>query len=66
MKSIHFNGSDETIELVLRTMISLNQISVYGAVADMWRISQRLKMYGEAWSGWEYGVNGYSDRISYS
>ena len=25
-KSIHFNGSDETIELILRTIISVNQL----------------------------------------
>ena len=33
--SIHFFGGDNTAELVLRTIISLNQISIYGAVADM-------------------------------
>ena len=33
-KSIHRNGSDETIELILRTIISVNQLSIYGAVAD--------------------------------
>ena len=33
--SLHFNGSDETIEVILRTVISVNQLSVYGAVADM-------------------------------
>ena len=35
MKSIHFNGTDKTIELILRTVISVNQISVDGAVADL-------------------------------
>ena len=34
-KSIHFNGSDENIELFLRTVISANQLSVYGAAADL-------------------------------
>ena len=34
-KSTHFNGSDENIELLLRTVISANQLSVYGAVADL-------------------------------
>ena len=34
-QSIHFNGSDDTIELILRTIISVNQLSVYGAVADL-------------------------------
>ena len=35
VKTIHFNGSDETIELILRTIISVNQLSIYGAVADL-------------------------------
>ena len=34
-KSIHFNGSEENIELILRTVISVNQLSIYGAVADL-------------------------------
>ena len=33
-KSKDFNGSDENIELLLRKVISANQPSVYGAVAD--------------------------------
>ena len=33
-KSIHFNGSDENIELLLRRVMSANQFSVYGAAAD--------------------------------
>ena len=35
VKSIHSNGSDATIELILRTFISVNQLSIYEAVADM-------------------------------
>ena len=34
-KSVHFNGSEETIELILRTIISVNQLSIYQAVADL-------------------------------
>ena len=34
-KSTHFNGSEENIVLILRTIISANQISIYGAVADI-------------------------------
>ena len=34
-KTIHYNGSEETVELILRTVISLNQLSIYGAVADL-------------------------------
>ena len=34
-KTIHFNGSDETIDLILRTIISVNQLSVCGAAADL-------------------------------
>ena len=46
--AIHFNGSDETIEVILRTVISVNQISIYGAVADLcgelaWEISRNSK-----------------------
>ena len=37
MKFIHFSGGDDTIELILRTVISVNQLSVYGAVADLCR-----------------------------
>ena len=37
LKSIHFNGSEENIELLLRTIISANQVSVYGALADLCR-----------------------------
>ena len=33
--STHFNGSTENIELLLQMVISVNQLSVYGAVADM-------------------------------
>ena len=33
--SIHFNGSTENIELLLQMVISVNQLSLYGAVADM-------------------------------
>ena len=34
VKSIRCNGSADTIELILRTIISVNQLSVNGAVAD--------------------------------
>ena len=34
-KSVHFNGSEENIELILRTIISVHQLSIYGAVADL-------------------------------
>ena len=42
--SKHFCGDDGTAEVVLGTIISVNQLSIYGAVADMcdelaWRIS---------------------------
>ena len=33
--SMHFNGSEETVEVVLRTSTSVNQLSIYGAVAGM-------------------------------
>ena len=33
--SFHFCGDDNTTELVLRTIVSVKQLSIYGAVADM-------------------------------
>ena len=33
--SIHFCGDDKTVEVVLRTISSVNHLSIYGAVADM-------------------------------
>ena len=43
--SKHFNGSDETVEVVLRTVNSVNQLSIYRAAADVceelaWEISK--------------------------
>ena len=35
VKTIHFNGSDETMELMLRTMISVNELCICGAVAGL-------------------------------
>ena len=32
---IHINGSHENIELLLRTVISANQLSIHGAIADL-------------------------------
>ena len=44
-KSIHHNGSDQNIEFFLRTVISLNQFSIFGAVADMCNeLSEDLKV----------------------
>ena len=33
--SIHFCADEETVETVFRTIISVNQLSLYGAVAEM-------------------------------
>ena len=33
--SIHFNGSNQNIELLLQMVIPIIQLSIYGAVADM-------------------------------
>ena len=33
--TIHFNGSTENIELLLQMVISVNQLSLYGAVVDV-------------------------------
>ena len=36
-KTIHFIGSEQNVELILRTVISANQFSIFGAAADMCR-----------------------------
>ena len=46
-KSIHFNVSNETIELLLRTVISANQLSICGAIADFLRRSTQA--YQGSW-----------------
>ena len=33
-KTIHYNGSEETVELIVRTVFSVNQLRIFGAVAD--------------------------------
>ena len=33
-KTIHFNGSEQNVELILRKVTFANQLSIYGAVAD--------------------------------
>ena len=32
---MHFNGSDSNTELLIRIILSDNQVSIYGAVADL-------------------------------
>ena len=44
--SIHFHGNNKTVEVVLRTIVSVSQLSIYATVADMceelaWKISKR-------------------------
>ena len=53
----------DTIEFILRTIISVNQLSVYGAVADLCReLARKLTRYGEAprmkiWNQWLYRLD---------
>ena len=50
--SIHISGSDETVAVILRTVISVFQFSVNGAAADLcgelaWEISKNSKGAGK-------------------
>ena len=45
-KSIHFNGSEENIVLLLRTVFSANQLNFYGAIADL---CKELSEDSESW-----------------
>ena len=59
-KSIHFNGGEETIELIL------NQLSIYGAVPIFCKeLAKRLSRCRETRHEWEFWINGNTDRISY-
>ena len=59
-KSIHFNGSEENIELILRTVISVNQVSIYGAAADPCRdlTVQKIQSFRETWCKRIFGNSG--------
>ena len=47
-KSIHFSGSTQNIELLLQMVISVNQLTIYGAVAGMiWRIPSWSESSGD-------------------
>ena len=47
-KSVYFNGSEETIELILRAIVSVNQLSKYGAVADLCEgLSKDSEVFGK-------------------
>ena len=60
VKSFHFNAGDDTIELILRTIISASQLSVHGAVTDLCgelarnsRTPSRMRI----WNQWLYRHN---------
>ena len=62
--SIHFNCSDDTIEFILRPVLSVNQLSVYGAVAETALARDSRGMEKPAASENLESVV-YTDRISY-
>ena len=65
-KSFHFNASEETMELVARTILSLNELSIYGAVADLCKkIIKRFRGRRETCIEWRFGINGNTYRTSY-
>ena len=63
-KTILFNGSEQNVELILRTVTSVNQLSIYGAVADMCReasndtmASRRNLKHMIFWKRWKFLLN---------
>ena len=45
--TIHFTGSNENIELLLHIVISANQLSIYGAIADLCdEVPKRIRLAG--------------------
>ena len=55
---------DETIELILRTVISVNQLSIYGSVAGVCKEFARDSSGAGKPAEKEFGINGDTDRIS--
>ena len=50
--SIHFCGDSHTAELIFRTIVSVNQLSVYGAVSDLSEeLAQRISNYSKQSAG---------------
>ena len=43
-KTIYFNGCEQNVELILRTIISANQLSVHGALTDVCRVLSKDTM----------------------
>ena len=65
VKTIHFNGSDETIEFILRTLVSVNQLSIYGAVADLCqKLARDSSSAGKPAANENFGINGDTERNS--
>ena len=63
-KFIHFNGSEETVDLNIRTVISVNQPSTYGTVADSCKEldpDSRNHTVGEVRHVSESNINGIVD-----
>ena len=59
VKSIHFNGSDDTIELILRTSCFCQSAQCLRSSSGfVWRISQRLTRYGDTRREGEFRING--------
>ena len=66
MKTIHFNGSEQYVELILCTITSANQLIIYGAVADICReVSNDTMTSRKTWSTWSFGGDGNSYWTSY-
>ena len=63
-KSIHFNGSNENIELLLRTVISAN-LCLRSNSGSVQRTIRRFLRSGETWSTWSLGNDGNSYWLFY-
>ena len=65
-KSRHFNGSNETIELLLRTVISANQLSIYGAITDLCdEVAKRIRaQHLSIWKRWKFLPSSVRQKIA--
>ena len=65
--SIHYNGDSSTTELSLRTMISFNRLSVYGASSDLLKkLAQQISHHSFSGTGKSVGEYEWSQIIDSS
>ena len=65
-RSLHVNGSEENIDLILRTIISVNQLSTHGALSDLFKeLSKASEVAGKLAARLNVNSNNFLKTRSY-